>query len=128
MNKKKKMKTFYVYIIKCKDDSYYTSITNDIERRLQEHNYGEAPDSYTANRRPVKLVFFETFYDFSIAEQWEKKIKGWSRRKKEALIENNWEKLKKYSVCQNSTHFSNVEEIKNETHFDSVQCDERKSS
>ncbi len=101
------MKTFCVYIVKCKDDSYYTGITNDIERRLQEHNYGESPDSYTAIRRPVKLVFCETFFDFQIAEQWEKKIKGWSRRKKEALIESNWDKLKEYSVCQNKTHFSN---------------------
>ena len=112
MNKIKKMKTFYVYILKCKDDSYYTGITNDIERRLQEHNYGEAPDSYTAIRRPVELVFFETFNDFGVAEQWEKKIKGWSRRKKEALIENNWEKLKEYSVCRNNTHFSNFERNK----------------
>lgn len=102
------MKTFYVYIVKCRDESYYTGITNDIERRLEEHNFGEAPDSYTAIRRPVKLVFFETFTDFSIAEQWEKKIKGWSRRKKEALIESNWEKLKEYSICQNKTHFSNL--------------------
>jgi putative endonuclease len=101
------MKTFYVYIVKCRDDSYYTGITNDIERRLEEHNFGESPDSYTAIRRPVKLVFVETFNDFAIAEQWEKRIKGWSRRKKEALIESNWEKLKEYSVCQNKTHFSN---------------------
>ena len=103
----KNMKLFYVYIVKCRDDSYYTGITNDIERRLEEHNFGESPDSYTVIRRPVKLVFVETFNDFAIAEQWEKRLKGWSRRKKEALIESNWEKLKEYSVCQNETHFSN---------------------
>ncbi len=51
------MKTFYVYIVKCRDESYYTGITNDIERRLEEHNFGEAPDSYTAIRRPVNLMF-----------------------------------------------------------------------
>ena len=105
------MKTFYVYIVKCKDESCYTGITNDIERRLEEHNFGEAPDSYTAIRRPVELMFFETFNDFSIAEQWEKKIKGWSRRKKETLIESNWEKLKEYSVCQNKTHYLNFKKI-----------------
>ncbi len=89
------MKTFYVYIVKCRDESYYTGITNDIERRLEEHNFGEAPDSYnTAIRRPVKLVFCETFNEFTIAEHWEKRNKGWSRKKKEALIESNWEKLK----------------------------------
>ena len=106
------MKTFNVYIVRCRDESYYTGITNDIERRLEEHSFGESPDSYTEVRRPVKLVFVETFNDFAIAEQWEKKIKGQSRRKKEALIESNWEKLKEYSVCMNDTHFSNYNKEK----------------
>jgi len=101
------MKLFYVYIVKCRDESYYTGITNDINRRIQEHNEGISSDSYTFKRHPVELVFYETFNDFTLAEQWEKRIKGWSRRKKEALIQNNWEKLKEYSVCKNETHFSN---------------------
>ena len=101
------MKTFYVYILKCSDGSYYTGITNDIERRIAEHNAGSAPDSYTFKRRPVELAFCETFSDFAIAEQWEKKLKGWSRKKKEALIERNWQKLKEYSACQNDSHFLN---------------------
>ncbi|MFV0592433.1 MAG: GIY-YIG nuclease family protein [Draconibacterium sp.] len=83
------MKTFYVYIVKCKDDSFYTGITNDIEQRLKEHNNWISPKSYTYNRRPVELVFVETFIDFQIAEQWEKQIKGWSRKKKQALIDKN---------------------------------------
>jgi putative endonuclease len=58
------------------------------------------------------LVYFETYFDFQIAEQWEKKIKGWSRKKKEALIERNWEILKEYAVCQNDSHFSNFEKVK----------------
>ena len=106
------MKLFHVYIVKCCDNSYYTGITNDINRRIEEHNEGISPDSYTFNRRPVKLMFYETFNDFRIAEQWEKRIKGWSRKKKEALIENNWEKLKEYSVCQNESHFSNFKDKK----------------
>ncbi|WP_167615234.1 GIY-YIG nuclease family protein [Maribellus sediminis] len=106
------MKTFYVYILKCKDDSFYTGITNDIERRLKEHNEGTSPNSYTYNRRPVRLMFFETFLDFQVAERWEKQIKGWSRKKKQVLIDKNWEKLKEYSVCQNGTHFSNFNDIK----------------
>lgn len=101
------MKTFYVYILKCNDGSYYTGITNDIERRFAEHNAGTSSDSYTFKRRPVELAFCETFNDFTIAEQWEKKLKGWSRKKKEALIERNWQKLKEYSVCQNDSHYSN---------------------
>ena len=103
------MKLFYVYIVKCRDESYYTGITNNINRRIDEHNEGISSSSYTFKRRPVKLVFFETFNDFRIAEQWEKRIKGWSRKKKEALIGNNWDKLKELSVCQNDSHFSNFE-------------------
>lgn len=104
------MKTFFVYILKCNDDSYYVGVTNDIERRLEEHNQGISANSYTCKRRPVKLVFCETYNDFQIAEQWEKRLKGWSRKKKEALIERNWEKLKEYSVCQNESHFSNFKD------------------
>ena len=106
------MKLFHVYIVKCSDESYYTGITNNINRRIDEHNDGISSVSYTFNRRPVKLVFYETFNDFRNAEQWEKRIKGWSRKKKEALIEKNWDKLKEYSVCQNDTHFSNFESEK----------------
>lgn len=106
------MKTFYVYILRCSDGSYYTGITNDIERRITEHNAGTSADSYTFKRRPVELVFCETFNDFRIAEQWEKKLKGWSRKKKEALIERNWEKLKEYSICQIDSHYSNYKKIK----------------
>ncbi len=79
------MKTFYVYIVKCRDESYYTGITNDIERRLEEHNFGESPDSYTAIRRPVKLVFVETFNDFAIAEKGEKKNKRLVKKEKRSI-------------------------------------------
>jgi putative endonuclease len=109
---KKIMKTFYVYILKCNDGSYYTGITNDIERRITEHNARTSPDSYTFKRRPVELAFYETFNDFRIAEQWEKKLKGWSRKKKEALIERNWQKLKEYSICQNDSHYSHYKKSK----------------
>ncbi|KJF45457.1 GIY-YIG nuclease family protein [Draconibacterium sediminis] len=104
------MKTFYVYIVKCSDESYYVGVTNDIERRLEEHNKGISANSYTYKRRPVKLVFYETYNDFQIAEQWEKRLKGWSRKKKEALIEKNWKKLKEYSACRNVSHFSNFKD------------------
>lgn len=101
------MKLFYVYIVRCNDASYYTGITNDISRRLEEHNEGISSNSFTFKRRPVQLVLYETFNDFQVAEQWEKRLKGWSRIKKEALIEKNWKKLKENSECQNDSHFSN---------------------
>ena len=55
------MKNYYVYILKCKDDSYYTGVTNDINRRLNEHNNGMNANSYTYNRRPVILMFSKEF-------------------------------------------------------------------
>jgi len=91
------MKQYYVYIVKCNDASYYTGVTNSIERRMYEHNTGFNRSAYTFNRKPVKLVWFETFSDINEAILIEKKIKGWSRRKKEALITENWDKLVEYS-------------------------------
>jgi putative endonuclease len=63
-------------------------------------------DAYTYKRRPVELVYFEVFWTANEAIAWEKRIKGWSRAKKEALITENWEKLQELSVCTNITsHF-----------------------
>ena len=91
------MKQYYVYIVKCKDKSYYTGVTNNVERRLEEHNSGSNKFAYTYKKRPVELVWFETFTDINEAILMEKKIKGWSRRKKEALISEDWDKLVEYS-------------------------------
>lgn len=99
------MKSYFVYILKCSDNSFYTGVTNNIERRLFEHNEGISEDSYTANKRPLQLVWFETFNDVENAISMEKKIKGWSRRKKEALINHDWDKLIEYS--KNYTQFGN---------------------
>ena len=91
------MKFYYVYIVKCSDNSYYTGMTNSIDRRIFEHNSGKNTDCYTFIRRPVVLVWFESFSDPTQAIMIEKQIKGWSRRKKEALIEKDWDKLVEYS-------------------------------
>ena len=91
------MKFYYVYIVKCSDNSYYTGMTNSIDRRIFEHNSGKNIDCYTFKRRPVVLVWLESFSDPTQAILIEKKIKGWSRRKKEALIEEDWDKLVEYS-------------------------------
>ena len=57
------MKFYYVYILKCNDDSLYVGVTSDIDRRLTEHNAGKYPEAYTHNRRPVSLVFCQEFTD-----------------------------------------------------------------
>src|SRR5690606_27738723 len=97
------MKQYYVYILKCCDDSYYTGITNNIERRFAEHQEGINKTSYTFRRRPIELVFSMMFKDVRQAIAFEKQVKGWSRKKKEAIINNQWELLPELS--RTSTNF-----------------------
>ncbi|MBP8791991.1 MAG: GIY-YIG nuclease family protein [Lutibacter sp.] len=87
------MKFYFVYILKCADDSYYVGITNDVERRLIEHNSNKKIHSYTFTKRPNLLVWFEQFTTPDEAICREKQLKGWSRKKKEALINENWDNL-----------------------------------
>ena len=85
---------YYVYILLCSDGSYYTSVTKDIDRRIEEHNKGIADDSYTYIRRPVELKYIEEFENIEKAIAREKQLKNWSRKKKESLINANYDKLK----------------------------------
>lgn len=91
------MKQYFVYILLCADNSYYVGITNDIERRIDEHQSGVNPESYTHKKRPVKLVFCERFTEVEQAITFEKQVKGWTRKKKEAIINGNWELLPELS-------------------------------
>ena len=70
------MKLYYVYIVKCSDNSYYTGVTNDLESRINEHNDGLNPESYTYKRRPVELVFHYEFNDINQAIDFENKGYG----------------------------------------------------
>jgi putative endonuclease len=101
------MKSLYVYILKCADNSYYTGVTNNLNRRLIEHNEGYNVECYTFSRRPVTLVYFQIFNSPQQAIELEKKIKGWSKAKKEALISENWEKLHELAICKNLTSNEN---------------------
>ncbi len=91
------MRKYYVYILKCSDGSYYTGVTNDIERRVYEHQEGLIGGCYTHNRRPVKLVYIEESSDIISVISREKQIKGWTRSKKEALIRGDYGKLSELS-------------------------------
>lgn len=95
------MHEYFVYILHCADGSYYTGITNDDERRLTEHGEDLDPSSYTHSRRPVRLVYLADFQDINEAISWEKKIKRWSRAKKEALIRREYERLPALSKKRN---------------------------
>jgi len=72
------------YILLCNDGSYYTGHMDNLERRLTEHQHGEI-DSYTSTRLPVKLVYSESFNSRDDAFRAERKIKGWTRKKKRFL-------------------------------------------
>jgi len=78
------MKTYYVYILKCADNSHYTSITSNLSKRLEEHQSGKR--IFTRERRPIRLAFYEAFDDISTAISAELEIKSWPSVKKEALI------------------------------------------
>jgi putative endonuclease len=84
---------YFVYMLRCADDSFYIGVTNDAERRLAQHNAGWDPDAYTHTRRPCTLVYIADFQRIEQAIGWEKQIKGWSRAKKQALIDANWNRI-----------------------------------
>lgn len=101
----------YVYILRCADNSYYTGLTDDPAQRLEQHQQGSRKDAYTFSRRPVEMVHCQRFPDgtHDQARAWEKKLKGWSRAKKEAVINGQWEELASLAECRNESHFRNKE-------------------
>lgn len=88
------MKPFYLYILKCSDDSYYVGHTDDIEQRIDDHYRGENR-CYTSSRRPFELVYVTEFAERAEAIDAERQIKKWTRKKKEALIREDWHDLQR---------------------------------
>lgn len=82
----------YMYILECVDLSYYTGSTLNLEKRIAQHQNGEGAN-YTKKRLPVRLVYFEEYNSIDEAFYREKQVQGWSRNKKEALINNQPELL-----------------------------------
>ena len=76
----------YTYILKCKDGTYYTGYTNHLEKRLKAHNEGKGA-RYTKGRRPVEVVYYETYEEKQIAMRREWEIKQLSREEKRVLIQ-----------------------------------------
>jgi predicted GIY-YIG superfamily endonuclease len=81
--------SFWIYILRCADGSYYTGHTENLDRRLAEHHTGQVA-GYTVTRRPVTLLFSEEFSTREETLAAERRIKGWSRKKKEALMRGDW--------------------------------------
>lgn len=87
------MKLMYVYILKCNDGTYYSGVTNNLKRRLKEHETALHEKSYSALRLPIELVYHTEIYGPLTAIKKEKQIKKWSQAKKIALIEGRYEDL-----------------------------------
>ena len=96
----------WVYMLRCVDGSYYTGCTTNIDQRVYEHQAGVHP-GYTSSRRPVDLVWLEEFADVNQAIDIERQIKGWSRKKKEALMRGDFVLIHELSECKNITHSKN---------------------
>jgi len=82
--------SFWAYMLRCADGSYYVGHTDDLDARVGAHRSGIVP-GYTQKRRPVSLVWSQEFADRDEAFRAERQVKGWSRVKKEALIRGDWE-------------------------------------
>ncbi|MEO8231174.1 MAG: GIY-YIG nuclease family protein [Ignavibacteriota bacterium] len=96
------MKRGWIYILKCSDESYYCGSTSNLEQRINEHIFHRY-SGYTSARLPITPVFFQEFGDINDAIRAERQIKGWNRKKKEALIKGNFNLLHELAKCKNET-------------------------
>jgi putative endonuclease len=103
------MHLYFVYLIVCSDGTFYVGVTNNVERRFQEHCEAVDPRSRTAKRRPLKLVHVEPFQWILDAIAREKQIKGWSAPKKQALIIQDEAILHELATCRNRTRHDRPE-------------------
>ena len=85
---------YYVYILRCCDGSFYTGYTHDLAQRMQEHHNPTNYSSYTATRLPVQLIWSQSFPNKWQALKVERQLKGWSRKKKIAMMNGNWDLVK----------------------------------
>ncbi len=101
------MSDTWVYMLRCADGHYYVGSHRgqSPETRVHEHNAGQNKKAYTYSRRPVELVWSERFLKVVDAIATERQIKGWSRAKKEALINGNWDKISR--LAKNNTEKAN---------------------
>jgi putative endonuclease len=88
--------SFWVYILRCSDGSYYTDHTDNLEQRVNQHNAGTF-EGYTATRHPVQLLFSQECSTRIEALEAERQLKGWSRKKKEALMRGDWTSIKLFA-------------------------------
>ncbi|SRR5579875_3133719 len=92
------MKTYWVYMLQCFDGTFYVGVTNDLERRYDEHRLGTIESCYTHSRRPLKIVYAGEFRRINDAIDFEKKLKRWTHRKKRAFAQQKWLELRRFSI------------------------------
>jgi putative endonuclease len=86
--------SFWVYILRCADGSYYTGHTDNLEKRMGEHQTGSC-GGYTATRLPVELAWCQECASREEALAAELQIKGWNRKKKEAMMRGDWQEVQR---------------------------------
>ncbi|MFM2151806.1 MAG: hypothetical protein RL199_241 [Pseudomonadota bacterium] len=95
------MKPFFVYMLRCSDNSFYVGHTDDLDRRMAQHHAGLMP-GYTSIRRPLTLVWSAEMPTRAEALDWELRLKRWTRVKKAALARGDWESLHHFSRSNES--------------------------
>jgi len=93
-----------MYILQCSDGSYYTGSTKDLKKRIKEHQNGTGAN-HTKKRLPVTLLYFEKYDRIDTAFYREKQVQGWSRAKKEALMNEDLRELHELATCKNETNW-----------------------
>ena len=88
---------FWIYILRCRDKSYYVGHTDNLENRIFQHKNKLIPGCYTCTKLPVQLVYSQDFPTREEAIAAEQKLKKWSRRKKEAFMRGDWVALSAYA-------------------------------
>ncbi len=91
---------FYAYILKCANGAYYVGHTDNLEQRLSEHHLGAIKNCYTKDKRPLELMFVQNFQTRDEAFQAERQLKGWSRKKKEAFMRDDWQAIQELNRLQ----------------------------
>ncbi|WP_319801313.1 GIY-YIG nuclease family protein [Sphingobium sp. B11D3B] len=94
--------SFWVYMLHCHGGAFYVGHTDDIECRIHQHQAGEIA-GFTRDRRPLKLVWSEQFSTRIEALEMERRLKGWSRAKKMALIRSDWEAIARLAQGQKNS-------------------------
>ena len=103
------MHRYFVYMLLCADGKYYAGMTNDLARRISEHEGGADRSAFTFPRRPVKVVYSQEFQWVQHAIAWEKQLKRWSAAKKAALVNGDFDAVHELAKCVNATRHDRPE-------------------